>query len=249
MEIGHGQAQTKAEIEKVKGELTKAKDVTNVLLLHNSVKGAKSYGWECDNGLVFSDKDFSDGIDYVFSGHFHDSQVFWSIRGKPRGWYLGSPMDHHFGDSPRKQSPGLWMMDFCRDGHVSSKKIDLNGPPRFYQIDSSKVVPELKDNDYIEISVRGTRAEWLASLPMMKMNKERLSKRGIKVFLRHVPKYSHETRLDCFDDKGRSLSMDRLVRDYVGAIKEVGSLDRDRLKEIGTYILKTERAKHETVVS
>ena len=212
-------------------EKAKSKKTIRVLLTHQSIVGCKSGGWTCDDGIGADE--LEDGWDFVFSGHFHDYQKF----GK-HGAYVGSPMQHHFGDAGSVER-GVLILDF-KDG--TRKKLASIKPefvpiesPRFHVInwepgaldDQDKFI---QSGDYVRVDIECTDAE----LPEHDKSVSEWAEKRQDVHLRpvHKPVYQHEDRLQLEGP----VSNEEVVSKYLDMAQTDG-YDVEKLREIGLATL------------
>lgn len=228
-------AETRSILEKIRGKLDTK--ITNVLLFHNSVIGAKHLGWVCDDGI--DPDELVDGFDWVLSGHFHDHQQFGP---EDEGMYLGAPMQHHYGDAGR--SAGYWLIEFKDNGERIDKFIDP-GLPQFHvytNLDTKAM--KAKRGDYVRIEVNATHSDWVSLKKKAEETCQRLTADGVRASFHHKPIYHHKTRLKKTEGKAK-LSLEDSVDQYVDATDVVkGSLDQKVLKRVGREILVQARGGH-----
>lgn len=213
-------------------------DCFNVLLLHNSILGAKNLGWVCDDGLD-PDEVCAD-FDQVISGHFHLHQMFGD-----NGMYLGAPMHHHFGDAGNVS--GFWIAEFTgKDVNfdfISSKA------PRFHVFDEAvKWTKKLrvKKGDYARFEIAATHPEWIKQKPAVQALCSSWEEKGIHASFHHKPISQHELRIGGDDEGGVAVSMDKAISSYVDATSVVTTgLDLTKLKRIGRDFLATAKVTHE----
>ena len=213
-------------------------DRFNVLLMHNSVLGAKHLGWTCDDGL--EPDEVVDGFDYVLSGHFHTPQKF-----HKRGRYLGAPMQHNFGDCDEVR--GFWDIEF-----TAGEKLKVN--PELVQVKAPsfhaftvKGSDELEgcgdkrfaDGDYVRFNVHATAADWEALQPKARALCTALRKHHqVRASYKHKTIYHHEARME----EAETASHDEMVGTYVDTTARVHSeLDPRKLKELGRRYLEEAR--------
>jgi len=220
-----------------------AKDVTNVLLFHNSVLGCDHLEWTCDDGL--DPDELCDGFDWVIGGHFHTSQEFGKDK---RGMYLGAPMHHHFGD--RGRTAGFWIIEFTEGGKRATKYIESE-TPRFHVTQDMVVNPGWKAGDYVRIEVEATHAEWPKIKPKAKAFCEALKDEAIRASYKHKPIYHHKKRLTGdakTKDAAVKLTLGQAITEYVDASAVVTKgLDKKQLKKIGKEALEAVRGEHGAV--
>jgi len=198
----------------------------NVLLLHNSVMGARHLGWACDVGLQ---PDELEAFDSVLAGHFHNPQVIDHIQ------YLGAPMHHSFADAGR--DAGYWVFEF-RNGGIVSNSFGA-GAPRFHLLeDLSDDLSEVGIGDYLRYKIRATHADWARIKPKAKAKCDGLIAKGIRADYKQEPVYQHKVRLDPDEKETTILSMDRALGQYVDAMEvDTGKLNPKRLKVLGREML------------
>lgn len=222
--------ETKKEIKKIRKKMSD--EFRNVLLLHNSVVGAHSYGWECDEGL--SPKFVCKGFDCVIAGHFHEYQGF----GK-NGIYLGSPMQHHFGDAGNRSL--CWIVEFKEDGAEFSP-VDINAP-KFYAIKDDDFAQTYRPNkgDYVRYDIEASHEKWTQIKQRIMKKCDNLNKKGINASFRHIPIHKRRSRIEIDTEVG-NLSLENAIKEYVkmSATKYEG-LDKKRLRLLGKEALKSVR--------
>lgn len=213
----------------------------HVLLLHNSILGAETYGWICDEGLEPSE--VCDDFDYVFSGHFHRPQLFGE---KENGMYLGSPMHHDFGDV--NQDCGIWLFEFDASGEVKQEYIETKFLPRFRKYKSIFNHYTYERGDYLRFVIRETESEFDILKPKLNaVLKELREDKGVKADYKFLPIYKHEYRLGKTDsDDLPLLGIDRAIKRYVGlaSVKKDG-LNQKFLKKIGKEALLKAKGRRE----
>jgi DNA repair exonuclease SbcCD nuclease subunit len=215
-------------------------DETNILLFHNSVKGCRHIGWKCDDGLLPAE--VCAGFDWVFGGHFHDTQMFGA---KDRGMYLGAPMQHHFGDVGRQA--GYWLLAFD-DKKRCEREFIPGGAPEFHMFKSLVEAEgeKIKTGDFIRFELRATKPDWEAMKPKVKAVCNGFEARGIRADYKHDPIYHHEARMgEAKTERAATLTMDEAVANYVELPGVVtGDLDRERLKRLGREALMAARSRY-----
>lgn len=209
-------------------------DVTNVLLFHNSVEGAKHMGWVCDDGI--DGDELCEGFDWVLSGHFHEHQSFGS---EDEGMYLSAPMHHDFRDVGRQA--GYWVIEFGEEGEREDTFVDP-GLPQFHVFtDLDTKAKSAKRGDYVRLEVPATHADWIKLKPKAEEACARLEADGIRADYKHKPIYHHKTRLKKAEGKAK-LTLDDALEQYVEASDVViGGLDPLTLKRLGRDILASAR--------
>lgn len=211
--------------------------ITNVLLFHNSIEGAKHLGWVCDDGMDASK--VVEHFDWVLSGHFHDCQEF----GDGRGMYLGAPMHHHYGDVGR--DAGYWIITLNDQGDREDEFIDP-GLPHFHIFTDLKTkAKNVLKGDYVRFEVHATYADWVNLVPEAEAAVGRLRDQGVHADYKHKPIYHHKTRLKTTKSKGgeAKISWDDAISEYVDAVDVVtGGLDSKVLKQVGRDILTAVRS-------
>jgi DNA repair exonuclease SbcCD nuclease subunit len=202
----------------------------DVLLMHNSIIGAKHLNWVCDNGL---DSDaLCLGFDRVYSGHFHDHQKF----GK-NGMYVGAPMHHHFGDVGRAAT--CVVTEFKED-KISDKIVNVGGPRfhAFNNIDKNNLDDSVRSGDYVRLNIEATQADWVGLKPGIEALFDEWSDLGLNLSYVHKPIYHHESRIDNLDFDSGDITLDHAVSNYVDSVNLVDfDLDSAKLKEIGFELL------------
>lgn len=229
---------TRESINSIKKKMAAAR--MHILLLHNSILGAETYGWICDEGLEPSE--VCDHFDYVFAGHFHRPQIFGE---KENGMYLGSPMHHDFGDV--NQDCGFWLFEFNPNGDVKQEYIETTFMPRFKKYKSIFDHYVCERGDYVRFIIRETESEFDILKPKLNAVLKELKDDGVKADFKYLPVYKHEYRLGKTDsDDLPLLSLDRAIKRYVGlaSVNKEG-LDQKLLKKIGKEALLKAKSKHE----
>ena len=125
-------------------------DVADCIFAHQEFKG-------CKMGAIISDTGDEWDEDYplVISGHIHDTQQVGN-----NIYYVGSAMQHSFGDSSEKF---VWLLTFTEDG-MKRKKIDMKMKKKkliylnISDIDSFDVEKNTH-NAYVKIAIKGTTSE------------------------------------------------------------------------------------------
>jgi DNA repair exonuclease SbcCD nuclease subunit len=229
----------RADLERIRKDRFKD-DRFNVLLMHNSVLGAKHLGWTCDDGL--EPEEAVDGFDYVLSGHFHTPQKF-----HKRGRYLGAPMQHNFGDCDEVR--GFWDITFTPGEDklkVSPELVQVKAPS--FHAFTVKRADELEgagdkefaDGDYVRFNVHATAADWQVMLPKARALCTALCKHhGVRASYKHKTIYHHEARMG---DEAEAASHEEMVGSYVDTTASVHKeLDPMKLKELGRGFLEEAR--------
>lgn len=234
--------QNRGDLEIIKSHQPKD-DALNVLLMHNSILGAKHLGWTCDDGL--EPEEVVEGFDYVLSGHFHTPQKF-----HRRGRYLGAPMQHNFGDCG--ESRGFWDITFSITSAGKLKKEFELVPvdaPSFHAFDVKGGTKELDDwlgrteipgvpGDYIRFNVHSTAADWEAAQPKVKALCAELRANKMRASYKHKTIYHHEARMAEPDTASHA----EMVGTYVNTTASVhAELDPLKLKEMGRGFLEEAR--------
>ncbi len=214
----------------------------SVLLMHNSIIGARHMGWTSDAGLGATE--VCAGFDAVFSGHFHTAQEFGSC-----GRYLGAPFQFNFGDEGEER--GFWDVTF-RPPDAEFRPGEVNDPlevertlvpvvaPRFWTVPWDRLstpgggVPEgARGGDYVRIEVRATAAEFEALRLAVDRQIEILESRGLRASAHHDVVYHHDSRLESADGGAEVASPERLMAEYVERVGVVGDLDSAELLALG----------------
>jgi len=215
----------------------------SVLLMHNSVLGARHMGWLCDAGLGATE--VCAGFDAVFSGHFHTAQEFGTC-----GRYLGAPYQFGFGDEGEER--GFWDVTF-RPPDAEFRPGEINDPleitrtlvpvaaPKFWTVgwdSQAHAVNKCSDaggiaGDYVLVDVRATAAEFEALRPAVDQQIADLESHGFKASAHHDHVYHHTTRLDSDTGSAEVASPHQLIGEYVKHIGTVGDLDKDKLLAVG----------------
>jgi DNA repair exonuclease SbcCD nuclease subunit len=215
---------THKEIEKAIRKITKKmkSGFCNVLLLHCSILGAKAYGWQCDDGV---NPKYFKSFDHVLAGHFHDSQSF-----SDNGFYVGSPMQHHFGDvnSPSQ----ILIADFDKNYFIEPT-IDM---PNFYICDyeDRKEIVKFKKGDFVRFEFELTHSDWIRKKVEVDIFIDNLRKKGIRADYRYRPISQALQRISLPKGDG-SISLEKAIGKYVKVSKtELKSKD---LIEFGKEVL------------
>lgn len=223
-------------IEKTRAALKAMKpsgDGVNVLLMHNSIVGCTHGGWTCEEGHGLEAAELTEAFDYVYSGHFHDPQVFG--RGG-KGRYLGAPMHHRFDDIGRKA--GFWVVEYRESG--ARKEVFVDGAaPRFHVLDFGDGAElDARRGDYVRVRVRCTHAELIKQKEAAELQVEALTAKGLRANWVHDPVYHHTTRIvSKKSGKVEVLPPRKMVSGYVEAVEvDTTGLDRKALKQLGRDI-------------
>ncbi len=216
-----------------------AKTPGSVLLMHNSIVGARHMGWSCDAGLDADE--VCAGFDAVISGHFHTAQEFGSC-----GRYLGAPMQFSFGDEG--ETRGFWDVTFRRS---KSGPVEIDWDlvcveaPEFWTVTWEDLVKigaghypleHVREGDYVLIEVKVTAAEFEKLRRAVDMHVEDLEEQGFKVKVYHNVVYHHETRLEATDGGAEIAGSDRLMAEYVEHVGITKGMDREALLAVGRKI-------------
>lgn len=212
--------------------------ISEVLLFHQSIIGCRHLEWVCDDGL--DAEVVREGFNLVIAGHFHTHQKF------PGGFYLGAPMQHHFGDCGEER--GVWRIDIKPNGGgYGMKRLPIKAP-RFHKVDFTGEDPEAaladaEPGDYVRIQVEATHAEWLIRREEAEALAERYRAKGMKVLPPvHKPVYHHESRMKVEEGKDGTVKIEAALVEYLKSAVTDG-LDKARLLEIGREALAAVGAK------
>lgn len=240
------QDRSRAALEEIKSNREVVKSAPGVsagrqenLLLHHSIVGCKFADWVCDDGL--DAEEVCDGFDWVYSGHFHDTQTFGA--GK-RGMYLGAPMHHRFEDAGRPA--GFWNMIW--DGKGGCEKVFVDGScPRFFETEGAyEDVPEgATRGDYIRLNVTATTIGWEGVKATVRERVDAWNKAGYRASFKHKPIYHHTRRVAATETKkAGGMSVEAMMAAYVESPDvDTTSLDLARLRRIGREALEAAKAK------
>jgi DNA repair exonuclease SbcCD nuclease subunit len=208
------------------------RDVTNVLLMHNSIVGCTHSGWTCEDGMGLDAAELTDHFDHVLSGHFHDPQLF----GR-NGRYLGAPMHHRYDDVGRPA--GFWVMEFRKSGVRKEVFVD-GGCPRFHVVRFEARDEELKarPGDYVRVVVRCTHTKLVKRQVAAARYVDALTARGLRASWVHEPVYHHVSRLPTTKSGAvEVLTPRKMVPSYVDAVEvDTSGLDAKALKGLGRDI-------------
>ena len=146
----------------------------NVLLCHQSIVGCSHLGWVCNDGVTADE--VCKGFTRVYSGHFHEHQRFGP---EDIGMYLGSPMQHSYGDVGRE--PGYWITEVEDDGNITDTLVPT-GLPKFWTVDALDADPpeDAKPGDFIRIQPRLPHADVVALKPASQERIAKLAKDGYR---------------------------------------------------------------------
>lgn len=209
----------------------------NILLIHNAINGCHHGDWMCDVGL--EPKEVCLGFDRVLASHFHTHQTFGPDN---EGMYLSAPMHHRFDDCGRDAF--VWIGEFKQDIRPSFKPVKLHAPyfhQAEYEDDMSEVIGKLRTRDYLRIQVTATQPDWLGLQPALKELVDTLLEQGINASLMHKPIYHHKARIVTSSTSGK-WTLASSIDDYVNSeFVDIGSLDKERLLQIGRGIAEKAR--------
>jgi len=154
--------------ERAKGVVEEANAAADpsrdVLLIHQTVKGAFTKGWKAPGGLRPS---MFDRFRVVLAGHFHTQQVF------ENGMYLGAPIQHHFADSGELRGfNDITFVKGARKGlaAIKVKLIEDEEMSRFHtlvfeqdrwvigEIAGTKSSHRIQPGDYVRLVAKGERS-------------------------------------------------------------------------------------------
>ncbi len=217
--------QTNRELEAIQAKLNRKH--SNILLIHNSIKGAKHLGWTCDDGLE-SDH-VCDGFDRVYAGHFHTPQTFGA-----RGLYVGAPMQHDFGDVGRV--PGYLIVEFDSDGN--NEEFVKTALPEFHIYDSLDAEVSAEIGDYVRFEIEATHAQWVKLKPKARVVCDELRRTmSVNATFVHKPVSHHKTRMN-EDGIDGAIDMNKAIDEYVGAAGVVTKgMSKKTLKKFGRKFL------------
>lgn len=210
------------------------RDVTNVLLMHNSIVGCTHCGWTCEEGQGLEARELTDHFDHVLSGHFHDPQPF----GR-NGRYLGAPMHHRFDDIGRPA--GFWVMQWHRSGARKEVFVD-GGCPRFHTLayadKAARSAFRARTGDYVRVVLRCTHAKLVKRQVAAQRYVDELVARGLRAHWVHDPVYHHVARMRDEDGTPSAvLAPRKMVSGYVDAVEvDTNDLDTKALKQLGRDI-------------
>lgn len=229
----------RAEVMKREGDPSGSGRSRENLLLHHSIVGCKFADWVCDDGLEA--EEVCAGFDWVYSGHFHDTQTFGV---KKRGMYLGAPMHHRFEDAGRPA--GFWNMIW--DGHGGCEKEFVDGGcPRFFEMDGfpSPLPARALKGDYLRFNVEATSAAWEELKCDVRNVVEELNKAGYRASFKHKPVYHHARRVVATEGKKTGgMTVEAMMAAYVESPDvDTSGLDLMRLRRIGREALEAAKAK------
>lgn len=210
-----------------------APNVTNVLLMHNSIAGCTHGGWTCEDDQGLKSIELTERFTYVLSGHFHDPQTFGS-----HGRYLGAPMHHHMGDVGR--AAGFWVMEWRRDGTRKEQFVD-GGAPRFHVVDfDDKAAIEImrpNEGDYVRVKIRCTHAELQTKKPALEALVSQMKDDKLRASWMHDPVYQHGRRIEPHESANGVISMRKMIPAYVEAAQvDTSGFDRKALRRLGSEI-------------
>jgi DNA repair exonuclease SbcCD nuclease subunit len=205
---------------------------TNVLLMHHSIVGCTHYGWKCDVGL--DPNLVCEGFDFVYTGHFHDSQTFGPGQ---KGRYLGAPLHLKLDDAGREA--GFWFVSF---GHKErTEELIDGGAPRFHVLNWPLKPGDLKGidgrrHDFVRIKVECTKPKWDKIRDKVSRVVEAMRAKGLRAKYNFKPVYHHEERLGF--ERMVVKDLDGMIESYVelDSVKKDG-LDEKRLINIGREIM------------
>lgn len=201
----------------------------NILLLHGSILGADSYGWKCDDGL---DPKIFEGFDQVLAGHFHQTQSF-----SDNGFYVGSPMQHHFGDCG--SDCGVWLAEFNKGEKNKFEYIKIR-TPKFHIFDYDEFSVDIlkkkkyKGGDFIRFNVVSTHADFVKKKVAVEETCRLLTDKGFKVNYRHKQISQTNERISIAKKDG-IIQLDSAVSKYVKSTQT--ELKPEQLIRLGKEIL------------
>lgn len=115
--------------ERIKASLAERTSKRHIALFHHGFKGARvgsSLEYEVREPIDARKLKLHKLFDLVLSGHYHTHQ---RIEGVPRGWYIGSPLEHTRSDRT-DECKGFLVIDTKK---MTIKRIGL-GKPRFIEV-------------------------------------------------------------------------------------------------------------------
>lgn len=205
--------------------------MTDVLLLHHSVKGAKDRNWVSEDGL--NPEDLDRDWDLILSGHFHDHQAFGS-----KGYYVSAPMQHDFGDEGDGRR-GYYVVtfdgtDYKLDFHTTEHRCFRSILYSTYLLSPLEYKNDWKKGDYVRFDALCTHAEWKLLKPEVEETETELVKKGFMVIpARFIPQTQHEDRIQLPE----GVSTTEVLSKYLDVTSYEG-LDRGRLLSIASHALK-----------
>lgn len=220
-------SETEQTIMGIKGRMRGHEN--NILLLHGSVLGADSYGWKCDDGL---DPKVFKGFDQVLAGHFHQTQAF-----ADNGFYVGSPMQHHFGDCG--SDCGVWYAELNSNKKNKFEYIKVR-TPKFHIFDYDDFSIDLlkkkkyKSGDFVRFQISVTHADFVKKKIAVEETCRLLMDKGYKVNYRHRPISQTNERISIAKDDG-VIQLEKAISKYVKSTQT--ELKTKKLIKLGKEIL------------
>jgi len=226
------------KIKRAKSCLSKTEQ-TNVLLLHQNIIGCNYSNCICKVGL---DADFvCEDFDHVLAGHFHRNQLIGDSKIYGIHMYVGSPMQHDFGDVENNNL--FWKINFWRNGECKITPFESDSP-KFYKQRLNTDLEKLSTFDYVgrgnylRYEVYVTPYQWIKIKPQMEKLLVSFTKRGVIASVKYVPIKESKLRLD-FDKNEDSVavnSMEHFIEKYVDFCAWKGD-NRDEILQTGLKIL------------
>jgi len=206
----------------------------DVLLMHNSVIGARHMNWVCDSGL--DGNSLCSGFDRIYSGHFHTPQKFGT-----NGMYVGAPMHHHFGDAGRDT---VCVITEFRKDKIIDKLVKIDSP-RFHSFDNlegGNLEKGVKSGDYVRFNIEATQADWINLKPSVEALFVSWSKLGLNLSYVHKPVYHHESRMVGLGVETGDVTLENAISNYVDSMDlPEFNLDSGELKKLGLELLAAAR--------
>lgn len=210
-----------------------AKHEPMVLMLHQTIKGAKVGEWECPEGI---EHDLLAPFSSVLSGHFHTPQTV-----SPGVHYLGAPVQHSFSDVGDER--GFWIIDIDHIGMVKMTMVPVKSP-RFFELSypsahfAEQMAAVPGHGDYVKIRVTGSEAEVKQRMKSALEACEELKQSGCR-YAQAVPApeaapQGAKRRLAGSATEKRSWSV--LLNSYIDAC-DITGLTRTRLEAMGQELV------------
>jgi DNA repair exonuclease SbcCD nuclease subunit len=213
-------------------DLTEYKNDVKILLIHNSVIGAETYGWKCDDGI--NSKLFKK-FHKVFAGHFHNHQFF------NNGCYIGSPMQHHFGDSGKHSFVLHFSMFKAKAAYLFDERPIYIKNKEFFVFDSfdnlNKKLKRTKEGDFLRFEISCTDSEFISKRKEFETIKNELEKKYSYVEIKHKRTKQTKERISLESKNDSEFVFDSAIEKYV-ELSET-NLSKKKLNKLGKEIFKT----------
>jgi DNA repair exonuclease SbcCD nuclease subunit len=236
------------KIKNAKDYMSKHKG-KNVALLHNSINECTNLGWKCDDGI--DPHYICNAFDHVLAGHFHHTQDLYHFSTVQFLKYVGSPMQHDFGDVGNESV--FWLVEFYKHPDTFetfdsfySRHVAL---PKFHKVildgNLERIVkkPDLEvvARDYFRYEIHATNSEWIEIKRKVEELIEQWKSKEVYADYKYIPIKKKKTRFEEVNTEkhDEKTSMEEFIKKYVDVCnkQEKISEDIENIKKLGLSIL------------